>query len=474
MITVIGGGPAGIAAALAAARTGESVRIIEGSSRLGGQYWRHLPEDLYLQDGEEYLRGQRLRQKVSRHPNIEILFNTHLWHANSDENQITLNIVQRGNARMLTSDALILATGAYDRSLPFPGWDIPGVMTAGAAQSLLKGSDVRAGNQVVIAGTGPFLLPVASGLLDAGVEVVGLFEANRISRWVPFAHVGLANISKVALAIKYMKSFKTHGLKMEHGQVVLRANAGSDGLLHSITVTKVDRNFQAKMGSEREIICDALAITWGFTPDVSVASNLGLKLTIDTHDGSTTVVVDEHQQTSLRRVFAAGEITGIGGSELAMTEGEIAGISAAHFLDPSGNAKDEPHIKRLLKMRKSQRNFARALLSVYKVRPGWTDRLTPETVICRCEEVSLTDIQDAVHKLGATNSRSTKLFCRAGMGMCQGRTCLRSVSEIVAKESGVEAKHRDQFSSGYRPIIFPISLDSVANALSVEDSHHNH
>lgn len=474
MITVIGAGPAGIAAALAAARTGKSVRVIEGSSRLGGQFWRHLPEDLYPQDGEEYLKGRRLRQKVLRHPNIEILFNTHLWHANSNEDQITLNIVHGGSAQTLTSDVLVLATGAYDRSLPFPGWDIPGVMTAGAAQSLLKGSNVRAGDRAVIAGTGPFLLPVASGLLDAGVEVVGLFEANRISQWIPFAHVGLANISKVVLAIKYMKSFKTHGLKMENGQVVLRANAGSDGLLHSITVTKVDRNFRAVPGSEREIPCDALAISWGFTPDVSVASNLGLKLTIDAHDGSTIVVVDERQQTSVRRVFAAGEITGIGGSELAMTEGEIAGISAAHFLDPSWNAIDESHVRRLSKMRKSQRNFARALLSVYKVRPGWTDWLTPETVICRCEEVSLADIQDAVHKLGATNARSTKLICRAGMGMCQGRTCLRSVSEIVAKESGVEAKHRDQFSSGNRSIIFPISLDSVANALSVEESHHNH
>lgn len=474
MITVIGAGPAGIAAALAAARAGKSVRIIEGSSRLGGQFWRHLPEDIYSQDGEEYERGQRLRQEVLRHSNIEILFNTHLWHANSNENHITLNIVQGESAQTLTSDVLVLATGAYDRSLPFPGWDIPGVMTAGAAQSLLKGSNVRAGNRVVIAGTGPFLLPVASGLLDSGVEVVGLFEANRIARWIPYAHVGLANISKVILAVKYLRGFKAHGLKMERGHAVLRANAGADGLLHSISVTKVDRNFLAITGSEREIACDALAISWGFTPDLSVANNLGLKLAIDEKDGSTHVVVDENQRTSAKGVFAAGEITGIGGSELAMTEGEIAGLSAAHFLERSWNPKDKLHLKRLLKKRKTQSKFARALRSVYRVQPGWMKWLTTETVICRCEEISVGDIQIAVHSLGATNARSTKLFTRAGMGMCQGRTCSRSVIEIVASEAGLEANPRDQFSSGNRPIIFPVPLDSVANALSVEESHYNH
>lgn len=474
MITVIGAGPAGIAAALAAARAGKNVRIIEGSSRLGGQYWRHLPEDLYSQDGEEFERGQRLRKQVLGHPNIEILFNTHLWHANFMENQITLNIVHGESVHTLTSDVLVLATGAYDRSLPFPGWDIPGVMTAGAAQSLLKGSNVRAGNRVVIAGTGPFLLPVASGLLDAGVEVVGLLEANRISRWIPYAHIGLANISKVILAIKYLRGFKTYGLKMERRHAVLRANAGTDGLLQSITVTKVDRNFVAVTGSEREIACDALAISWGFTPDLSVANNLGLKLAIDGKDGSTSVVVDENQQTSASGVFAAGEITGIGGSELAMTEGEIAGLSAAHFWEPSWNTKDELHLKRLQKNRKARSNFARALRSVYRVQPGWMKWLTTETVVCRCEEVNVGEIQIAVHSLGATNARSAKLFTRAGMGMCQGRTCTRPVIEIVANETGLEANPRDQFSSGNRPIIFPVPLDSVANALSVEESHYNH
>ncbi|MBI3430098.1 MAG: FAD-dependent oxidoreductase [Actinobacteria bacterium] len=480
MITIIGGGPAGIAAALAAARGGERVRIIEGTPRLGGQYWRHLPEeDEERWVGQEKLHddfqeGYQLRLEVLRHPNIEILFNTHVWHAEIANDQITLNIVRDSNSSQLSTEALILATGAYDRSLPFPGWDIPGVMTAGAAQSLLKGSYVHAGRRVVVAGTGPFLMPVASGLLNDGVAVVGLFEANRISRWIPFTYVVLANFSKVLLARKYMRDFSVHKVKFKRGHAVVRANAGPDGVLRSVTVAKVDRKFKVKMATEREILCDALAISWGFTPDMSIAHNLGIEQHLDVNDGSVVVVVDECQQTSVNQVFAAGEVTGIGGSELAMTEGEIAGMTSARTLGAAWSVEEEEHFKGLVKKRAAQRRFARALSQVYGVQANWMEWLTPETLICRCEEVSIADIQNAVHNLGATNIRSTKLFTRVGMGLCQGRTCSRSVIEILSKESGVNAEVEDHLSAAKRQIVHPISLGMIANSSSVEDSHHNH
>lgn len=477
MITIIGGGPAGMVAALASARRGQKVRVIEGAPRLGGQYWRHNPEEgegKWLGQEElenEFQKGYQLRREVIEHPSIEILFNAHVWHADIADDQLTLNIVQGAHSIQVTTQALILATGAYDRSLPFPGWDIPGVMTAGAAQSLLKGSSVLPGKRVVVAGTGPFLMPVASLLLKSGVEVVGLFEANRALRWIPFAYVALANFSKVNLALKYMRDFSSHNLRMSRRYTVVRASAGPDGVLRSVTVAKIDRNFTVKVGTEREVACDALAISWGFTPDMSIANNLGIQQHLDENDGSVVASVDDYQRTSLNGVFAAGEVTGIGGSELALTEGEIAGIAAAQFL--GWNGKDMEYLDSLLRRRKAQRRFARALLRVYRVRPGWLEWLTPETVICRCEEVSLADIHFAVQTLGSSNIRSTKLFTRAGMGMCQGRTCSRSVIEIVSKESGISPKVQDQISAGKRPIIYPISLGLLAQLPSVEDSHHN-
>ncbi len=419
----------------------------------------------------EFQKGYRLRCEVLNHPTIEVLFNAHVWHVDIAEDQLTLNIVQGAHSIQFMTEVLILATGAYDRSLPFPGWDIPGVMTAGAAQSLLKGSYVQPGRRVVVAGTGPFLMPVASLLLKSGVEVVGLFEANRASRWIPFAHVALANFSKANLAMKYIRDFSAYKVRMRRAYTVVRASAGPDGVLRSVTVAKINRNFRRKVGTEREVACDALAISWGFTPDMSIANNLGIQQHVDVNDGSIVASVDDYQRTSLNTVFAAGEVTGIGGSELALTEGEIAGIAAAQSLGWS--QKEENHLALLLKRRKAQRRFARALLRVYRVRPAWLEWLTPETVICRCEEVSLADIHNAVQTLGSTNIRSTKLFTRAGMGMCQGRTCSRSVIEIVSKESGISPNVQDQISAGRRPIVHPISLGLLAELPSVEDSDYN-
>ena len=317
-----------MAAALASARRGQKVRVIEGASRLGGQYWRHHPEDgegKWVGQEElenEFQKGYRLRCEVLNHPTIEVLFNAHVWHVDIAEDQLTLNIVQGAHSIQFMTEVLILATGAYDRSLPFPGWDIPGVMTAGAAQSLLKGSYVQPGRRVVVAGTGPFLMPVASLLLKSGVEVVGLFEANRASRWIPFAHVALANFSKANLAMKYIRDFSASKVGMRRGYTVVRASAGPDGVLRSVTVAKIGRNFARKVGTEREVACDALAISWGFTPDMSIANNLGIQQHVDVNDGSIVASVDDYQRTSLNTVFAAGEITGIGGSELALTEGD--------------------------------------------------------------------------------------------------------------------------------------------------------
>ena len=210
MIAIIGGGPAGLAAALAAADAGAKVVIIESGPRLGGQYWRHLPEtDPHRWRGQEnlhhdYVAGQTLRRAILENSRIEVLLNAAVWRASRIGGGTKLHILVEGVNRYITSPVLILATGAYDRSLPFPGWDIPGVMTAGGVQSLLMGNFVLAGKKVVVAGTGPFLLPVAAGLAENGAEIVALIDANPIRRWLPKMHIALKNFSKVREGAHYL------------------------------------------------------------------------------------------------------------------------------------------------------------------------------------------------------------------------------------------------------------------------------
>ena len=327
-------------------------------------------------------------------------------------------------------------------------------MTPGGVQSLLKGHGVLAGKQVVVAGTGPFLLPVAAGVIKAGGEVISLIEANKSRRWVSSFIVILENLSKIKEAFYYIKTISRGKVRAQFGYAVIAAHAGRTGELDSVDIAKINRNFKVK--KVKNIKCDVAAIGWGFTPDTSLAGSLGCKQVV-AKDESVVVWVDSEQQTNIPGVFAAGEITGIGGSDLSMAEGVIAGIAAAKFV----GCKVEV-LKAHRKRRAKRQRFANALIKAYPIKAGWQLWPNDQTTICRCEEVSLGDLKFAVEELGATDSRTAKLFTRCGMGLCQGRICGRSVVDLVAKELNVLPTDIDRISAVNRPIITPIPLGVLA------------
>jgi NADPH-dependent 2,4-dienoyl-CoA reductase/sulfur reductase-like enzyme len=450
-----------MSAALTAASAGARVLLLESGPRLGGQYWRHLPENgLNSWVGQsslqsDYQSGFLLRNEVWGNPNIEVLCGAQIWSA-TGEKTLVVNFLHDGISHSFETKLLILATGAYDRTLPFPGWDIPGVMTPGAAQALLKGSHVLAGKRMVIAGTGPFLLPVAEGLTNAGVEIVGLFEAQRLRKWISHPAVAMRNFGKIFQGAKYLGR-----LRQRRGFAVLSAHAAVEGHLEYIRVAKIDSQYRVKKGTEREIRCDALAVGWGFTPDLTIAQSLGIQQTAG-QDGFPVVAVDEFQCTSDPRIFAAGEITGVGGSDLSRTEGIIAGQAAADRLNHVGRSTTLRNIRAQVKRRTRERKFANTLLKIYSVKDGWRAWLTNETVICRCEEVDLKTVKDSLENLGATNIRSVKLLTRVGMGACQGRICSRSAVEIIAGAHNQKTSIQDYISAGNRPIFAPITLGELA------------
>ena len=207
MIIVIGAGPAGLAAAEAASRNGTDVALIDSAPRKGGQYWRHRT----TVQGYRSNRADQLFAKIESAPSITHISEATVWSIENEGDLFRVNYLQGGEESSLTAEKLILATGAYDRSLPFPGWDKPGSMTPGAAQAMLKGSGVLVGKRVVVAGTGPFLLPVATGLAESGAEIVGLYEANSPIRWLFSLHALLLNPGKFAELFYYgnlLKRFK--------------------------------------------------------------------------------------------------------------------------------------------------------------------------------------------------------------------------------------------------------------------------
>ncbi|MEU7748540.1 NAD(P)/FAD-dependent oxidoreductase [Nonomuraea sp. NPDC049158] len=431
-LAVVGGGPAGVAGALTAALRGLSVVLVDSGARLGGQYFRHPPGAARASTPG---LDRFLRQARALGERAEVLLGHQVWTVTRDGDRLTVHCqTPDGRAVAIRCRDLLIATGAHDRPLPFPGWDLPGVLTAGGAQALLKGNGVVAGGRVVVAGTGPFLLPVATGLAGAGAEVLGVFEAN--------GGLGLARhpvlaAGKAGEAAGYGLAMARHRVPYRTHQAVIAAH-GERGL-ESVTVARLDADWNVL--ATRELACDTLAVGYGFVPQIELGVELGCETRQDA-DGMPVLAVDGHQRTTAHGVWAAGEPVGVGGRYLAELEGRIAGLAVA----------GEPVPGVLARRRRRMRAFGEALHHAYPVKPGWQGWLRDDTLVCRCEEVPVARVRAAL-ELGATDARSVKLLARPGMGWCQGRVCGYAVA-CLAGESPRPPR---------RPIAQPISLGALAD-----------
>lgn len=491
-IAVIGAGPAGLAAAVAAADAGATVVLIDAETGPGGQFWRHPAR---VDDGgaDDDAARDRLRDVDVAHLHHDLGTYRRL-RARWDEHVASGRAVYRprtevwgaqrteaagrtaGMALHLTGDALddsggeisvravILATGAYDLQVPFPGWDLPGVMTAGGAQSLLKGHAVLAGRRVAVAGTGPFLLSVASGLARSGAEVVGVFDSAPARSWARLAAASVTQGGKMREAAGYGLDCVRHRIPVRTGWTVLRAGSRDGRELGSVTVAPLGRDGCADGTRSRTVDVDVLAVGWGFVPRLELAVALGC----GTGPGATglpAASADPAQRSTVRGVYLAGEVCGVGGAALAVAEGEIAGAVAALELGGVTTSGQRHSLARRLaaplRRRARLRRFAAALDRAFPVPTGWRDRLSPETVVCRCEEVTAAQILAAARRYGASDSRTVKLLARPGMGWCQGRVCGYATEELVAHDAGVSPVHRPASI----PVAAPVPLAELSGSL---------
>ncbi|HEY8587392.1 MAG TPA: FAD-dependent oxidoreductase [Rhodanobacter sp.] len=408
-VLVVGAGPAGLAAARAAASHGRRVALIDAAPRAGGQVWRH--------DVRRAAPRAAHRAFAGLDGSIERLYGHSVIAALPQ----ALLVESDHGARRLAYAALVLATGARELLLPFPGWTLPGVSGAGGLQALAKQGAPVAGKRVVVAGSGPLLLAVAATLRAHGAHVLGIHEqASRASiasfasglwRWPARAVQALALRTRLA-GIPY------------HTGTFVRTASGDPTLQAVEIVTR---------GGTRRVACDLLAVGYGLVPNTELAELLGCALQVGvTHPG---VLTDTLGQTSVPGVFAAGELCGIGGLAPARVEGAIAGHAAA---DAAAAASA------LQPRRDRARRFAAHLSRHFALDPRIRALATPDTLMCRCEDVPLGAL-DSFH-----DARAAKLATRCGMGACQGRICGSALAELGRFPRGPA-----------RPPLFPARLDSL-------------
>ena len=408
-VLVVGGGPAGLAAAAAAGDHGVKVGILDDNPELGGQIWR----------GEASKWTTKLR-KV----NVEILCGVQVVHHHLPSR--TLYAESRYTFFEIAFSKLILATGARERFLPFPGWTLPNVMAAGGLQALVKSGLPIEGKRVVVAGSGPLLLAVAAHLRERGANVRAICEQASWRSLAGFALGLLRQPAKLRQAFTLRRQIR--GIPFWPNTWPLRALGHEK--LQSIIVSQNRRT--------REIPCDYLACGFHLVPNTELASAFGCNL----EKGG--VDVDHLQQTSVADVFCAGEPTGIGGLEIALLEGQIAGLAAV--------GKDSQTCDLRRQWQKHQR-FATRLEKTFRLRPELKRLPEGDTIVCRCEDVT--------HARASQHSswRDAKNQTRCGMGPCQGRVCGPATQFLY-----------DWRLESIRSPIFPVRLHNLA-AISSTGEH---
>lgn len=406
-VLIVGGGPAGMSAAVAASSSdGVKVTVVDDNPRLGGQIWRADLAKINSADARSLV--QALEPEKIAIVNNACVFAT--------DGRSLLAETPSGKIQ-IEYKKLILATGARERFLPFPGWTLPNVFGAAGLQALVKGGLNVKDKRVVVAGTGPLLLVVAEYLASKGARIVAICEQTSNKKLDRFTLGLWRTPSKIVQGISLRG--KLRGVPYYRNSWVSAAHGTSD--LRAVTIKR--------FGKTADVDCDMLACGFHLVPNIELAQLLGCHIV----DGY--VAVDDQQETSVSEVYCAGEPTGIGGVDAAVIEGKIAGFAATGQLDQAAS---------LLRTRKKTTAYAKALDQAFELRDELKTLTANSTIVCRCEDVQygkLTEYHDF---------RMAKLQTRCGMGACQGRICGSAVEFLFGwKDRSV------------RPPVFPVRMENL-------------
>jgi thioredoxin reductase/bacterioferritin-associated ferredoxin len=452
-VAICGAGPAGLAAATVLERAGLRVRLLDENIQPGGQLLRHTAKRASGGVDRARRRGLRMldqrtakeRQRPSPQRVIGIFPDREILAADAGEHVIRLK-----------PRAVILATGARERYLPFAGWTLPGVMGAGAAQILVKTHGVLPARRLVAAGAGPLIYAPPADTATAGGRVAAVLDQ---AGWQDQWRLALALCRRPAKMLEgaaYIIRLQLRGCRMRCGWRV--RSAEGRGRLEQVVVSRSDaQGFPT--GAAMTIAADGLAIGWGLVANLDLASQAGCRLAHDARLGGWVVDTDQDLATSVPGIYAAGEVTGIGGGAKALVEGELAALGVLTYLGGSLGRQAEARRRRLNRLRRGELALGRALADASRVPPGVLSGIPDDTVICRCEDVTMGEIRQAVFT-GADSLLSLKRTLRLGMGICQGRTCGPIVADVLALLT--RGPHVPEPPWGTRAPIKPVTLEALA------------
>lgn len=464
-LVIVGAGPAGMAAALEVAETGLSVTVVDEQARAGGQIFRRPPAEWGERHGNyrPYAWARDLIERFEDHPGIETQFRSTAFgilrdREGVDPEALTLALSTPEGGRQIAARHLLLATGAYDMPVAFPGWTLPGVMTAGAVQSLLKSQKLLAGKRIVLAGAHPIQLVLAAQLLDAGAAIAAIALARNlpkpaeILRSLPAIPGHVSIFTEAARALQKIIRARVPVLRRTVVSEVVEQENGLE-----VELAEVDARWH-RTGKTRTLTAEVLALGYGFTPSTELARQAGCDMAWNSAGGGWIVAHDEDFQSSAPGIYVAGEPTGVAGAGRARAEGCMAGLRIAESLSASIHA-DNLAIAR--KQLVAAERFSGIMQRMFEPRRTALAQLSrnENTIICRCEEVSSGRIEKTLADNPFMCSASAvKLECRSGMGSCQGRYCEGTIAALIAV-SRTALIERSGYFSTHLPVK-PVPLDA--------------
>ena len=463
-LVIIGAGPAGLSAATVAAEHGLDVALLDEQKTPGGQIYRAMesvPDERATLLGSEYQHGRQLVSQF-RGSSVDYFPDTQVWslQAGSSSNKHEIGLLHDDNAEVITANQVLLANGAMERPLPFPGWTLPGVMNAGAGQILFKAHGIVPADGVVLAGSGPLLLLLAWQYLHAGVKIRAILDLTPMRnhlRALPYLPRALLAGHYLVKGLRYKNELKQAGISTLHNVSDLRANAGSQGESQLDSSLK-SVSFKHK-GKQHTIDTDLLLTHFGVIPQIQLSQATGCKHFWDKSQQCWRPELDTWGNSSIDGILIAGDGGGIGGARTAEHAGRLAAMQILYKLGRIGKHECKRLAKDDKKWMAEELHIRPFLEAFFHIPAKLLRQPADNTMVCRCEEVTAGEIRQAVAD-GHGDSNQVKFLTRCGMGPCQGRQCAEAVAHIVAAATGNNKPEGGLYRA--RPPVTPLTLGQLA------------
>lgn len=456
-IAVIGAGPAGAYAALAAARHGLNVVMIDEQPQAGGQVWRaHSKAIAKAPASPESTAGARLRETLAA-SSVVTRYETRAWHIERKNDIWSIGIIDNEAASTLLARGLILATGAHERVSPVPGWTLPGVIGLAGATAMFKRDLVLPGERTVVAGSGPLLFYVAAEILRLGGSVAALVSLNTRFDWLRALPAMATRPDLLRRGLQWTAQIRRAGVPVLWGHAIT-AIEGTDAV-KSVTTVPVNSDWSPQASSAAKTFdADSVCLGHGLTPATEASRLAGAAHVYRAALGGWIPELDDMGATSVPTLWACGDGAGVLGVGAAPLRGELAGLAAARALGALSGIEAEAARRNASSELRGARRFGAAMTALSIPRPGLLDLITPDTHVCRCESVPREEIADETAS-GANSPNTIKAGTRAGMGACGGRYCTETVAQITAAATG---RTREEIGlPTVRPPLRPVLLGTM-------------